>query len=163
MKKAFLAALSFAMATIILFGFAGCTEVELETKTVNGITLSVPDDYQEFKDTNGYMVAGSTDSSITISAPVDVTEKTDWTEESLKELYEDTYSNIVFRSITKDVKIDGGTAIYVSFTGINKDKIEFDVRLIIIYTEDNKMYANYVMFKVGSDCSTAKYADDIMK
>ncbi|MEG0277007.1 MAG: hypothetical protein RR630_08250 [Coprobacillus sp.] len=168
MKKVFSIVLSLLMISILLIGCGSekeeTNEVKLVTKTVNKVSISVPSDYSEFKDTDGFMAASGPNASITISPVVEAVDPSMWTEESLRELYADKYSEIVFKNIIRDVKVEGGSAIYVIFTSTAKEGgTKFDTRLVLLYTEENTMYSNYVAFKDGADCSTAKFADEIMK
>lgn len=145
-------------------GLSGCSGPTLQTRTVNGLSIRVPSDYSPFKDAGGYLLGEGPNGSISISPPTEMDmAATDWTEEALIALYSESYSNVKFRSFSNNNKIQGGMAVYGDFTATTSDNKDVDVRVAILHTDDGKLYANYILFLQGANCSTAKYADEILK
>ena len=162
---------SVGIASMMLLGLAGCSDdvsdVTLQTKTVNGVSLSVPSDFGEFTSSEGYMVASGPNASLTISpATADDSTPADWTEQTIREALQSEYSSMTFKSVTKGKAPNGEQAVYASFTAKSSDTTDstvYEVRLVMLFTDKGQLYINFIMFTEGDNSSTAKFADDIMK
>lgn len=166
MKKSLSKLLLLVTITTMLFCLVGCSGVvKLKTRIISGLTLKVPSDYEDFEVKEGFMVAAGPNASITLS-PVTSSgglAASWWTENNLKDMYNDVYTNIEIKSIKNDSKVDDRPAVYAEFLATDKNGDNFNVHLIVLYKDEGLLHINYVMFKQGEDCSTSQYIDEIVE
>ena len=163
MRKKVMRTLLIVMLACVALGLTGCLEAKLEKKTVGEYTLSVPDDYDDFSVKEGYNVAGGPGGSITIQELTEAdTAIGDWTEEAIQALLEQSYENLKIESVKNDKTKSGAEGVYVKFTGKSNGD-DWNVNMLILFTDDSQFSVSYVMNKKGEDCSTATFADDIIK
>lgn len=151
---------------LMLLGMSGCSqEVELKEQNINGVTLDVPSDYKKFKDENGLMVGTAPNASITVSplASTGGLKSSWWTKETLTNMYKNTYSDIVIKSIKSDVKKDNLPSIYANFTGKDKNGDNLDIHMVILYKNQKESLINYVMITLKDECSTSQFINEIIK
>lgn len=167
MKKIITALISVAMAAAMLLSLGGCGDSTLVTKTSNGISLSVPSDYEEFKsNSSGYTAAGP-DASITIGNPINVQTGTsaDITQELIESQFSQKYTDFNITEFDNNYAIDGGTSVFIKYTGKAVSTGDnLDAYYLIFFASDNNAYHCFITYKSDStSCSTAKYAMDIIK
>lgn len=165
MKKFKKYALCFTMVGAMMLGLAGCgADPTLETKTVKDLTMSVPSDYGDFEEKDGLSVAAGPNASITVSGPLETElQMEELSEEVIQAIYKNSYREVEFKSFDNAIQLDKGVAMNAHFIGTTVNDKKMDTRLIVINTDDGKTYTVFIMFKNGEDCSTSKFADDMMK
>ncbi len=139
MKKSISLLLSTLMVFTMVFGLTGCgeKEVTLVNKTVNALSFDTPDDFGEFAETQGVMIATNEDStaSITVSTIGDAQgyAVTDWTEESYKQAAIPNFTDVKFLEFNTNATVDDMPALYAHFTAKNSKGVEFENYSYIIY------------------------------
>jgi len=139
MKKTSKIFLSFIMAATVILGVTGCSEekVSLTNKTIHGVSIDIPDDFKDFTEKDGAMMATNEDSTASISispvedindVPVEV-----WTEESFEEAMLSAYSESKLLEFKSNTKISGLTTIYTHYTVKNANDVDTEAYTYIIY------------------------------
>lgn len=163
MKKSSKIVLSFLMAATVIFGFTGCGEkkVTFTNKTVNGISLDVPDDFKAFEEKNGTLVASNEDStaSIGISKATEAEGLTveDWTEDSYKETILTNYEDVKLVEFKNDVKISGKAVVYAYYTAKNDNGVDVEVYNYLIFSkgQDDSQTFQVITLAYNKDAKTS--------
>lgn len=175
MKKSITTVLSFLMVLTMIFGLAGCGEenaspsggkkVTLTSKTVNGLSFDVPDDFGDFAETQGVMLATNEEStaSIVVSGELDMMGRRP--EDISKEYYTQSvipnYTDVNFLEFKTDVAISYSTAVHAHFTAKSASGLEVEsyAYLIYLHVDDGDGMMQSVMFSFTKDADNSLKAN----
>jgi hypothetical protein len=183
MKKSSTIVLSLLMALTMIFGLTGCGEeessssgknesslsgeekVKLSTKTVNGLSFDVPDDFGDFAETQGVMLSTNEEStaSIVVSGELDMMGRRP--EDISKEYYTQTvipnYTDVNFLEFKTDVTISYSTAVHTHFTAKSASGLEVESYTYLIYlpVDDGDGTMQSVMFSFTKDAENSLKAN----
>ena len=159
------------MVLTVLLGLTGCGEekagekVTLSSKTVNGLSFDVPDDFKDFTETQSVMLSTNEKStaSIVVSGELDLMGIRP--EDVSKEYYTQTiipnYTDVNFIEFKTDVVVSHTTAVYAHFTTKKADGLEVEAHAYLIYLPvddgDGKMQS--VMFSFTKDTESSLEAN----
>jgi len=143
MKKLSITVLSLLMTLIMIFSLTGCSEekVTLTNKTVSGLSFDVPDDFSEFAENQGTMIATNKEStaSIGVSVAGDASgyPAADWTQESYIQSVLANYSDVNIIEFDANATVSGSTAVYAHYIVKDSDGSEREAYNYIIYLPEN--------------------------
>lgn len=163
MKKSSTIVLSLLMALTMVFGLTGCVEEEitLTNKTIYGLSFDVPDDFGDFEEKQGVMIASNAEStaSIAVSGVGDAQGYAleDWTKESYTQATLPNYTDVNFIEFKTNATISGSTALYAHFTAKNSSGVELETYNYLIYlpVEDGNPMFQSITFSMGKDADTS--------
>ena len=163
-KHIFSAFVVFAMVVSL----TACGEdVTLESRSVNGITLSVPSDFNAFADNNGMQMATDENSTATIviSAKGDAQgiKASDYNQDSYQQAYLGSYSDVSIEKFDNNAELDGNTTLLAQIKGTNDAGIKVVVYNYITFFEDGTCQSISLSFSADNDSSLKTNIDNITK
>ena len=167
MKKRFTHIICMLMVFIMAFNFTACGSVELESKTIKGVTLNIPSDFGEFKESDGISTATDEDSTcaIVISEKGDAQgiKPTDYEEDTYEQAYMGTYTDTSFVKFDNKAKIDGNPTLFAQFKGTNSKNVKLVVYSYIIFFDDGNCQSISFSYADKRDTSLEENIDSITK
>ncbi len=160
--------LAFALAIMVPLSLAACgeTEVALETKTVNGVSMSVPGDFGSFADHDGAQMALNEDKTcvITVGGPLDgggfAPSNVD--EDSfLQSMYTGT-EGVEVLSYDNTADCNGTPAVICSFATKNSSGIDLTSYAVMLFLEDGTVQPLSFSFSTGTDSALESNIDTVI-
>lgn len=116
-------------------------EANFVTMKFGDITMSVPDVFNPVSENQGVFVSGGPNASITVTPATEIDLlPSEWDEslaaESLDMLYGSTYTDIELSVFEGDVNMNGNTAVYMGFYGVNAQGVDRLVQVVRLYNSD---------------------------
>ena len=120
---------------------AGDTEAKFVSKTFGYISMSVPDVFKAVEEKDGMYVSSGPDASIVVLPNMEVELlPSEWdeslAEEALELYYGTTYTDLALAAYEGDVNMNGNTAVYYAFNGVNAEGKERLVQVVRLYNAD---------------------------
>lgn len=158
---------SVLMVLVMAVSLTACGEVTLESRTVNGVTLSVPDDFGEFKASGGVQMATDEDAT----AAVAVSEKADaqgfkaadYDQDTYQQAYMSAYKDVTFEKFDNNAQFDGKSALDVKFKATTEKGVKVTVYNYIVFFEDGTCQSVSLNYSDGSDSSMETSIDNVIK
>lgn len=142
-------------------------EVTLESRSVSGITLNVPSDFNAFTDNGEMQIATNEDSTATIviSAKGDAQgiKASDYDQDSYQQAYLGTYSDVSFEKFNNSAELDGKSALFAQFKGTTEKDVKAVSYNYIIFFEDGTCQSIFLSFSDDADTSLKTNIDSITK
>lgn len=118
-------------------------EANFVSMTFGDITMSVPDVFGAVEEQGDYYVSSGPNASITVTKATEVDiAASEWNEDLAKEavkMYSSTYTNIELGAFEGDVDMNGSTAVYYGFNGVNADGVDRLIQIVRLYNADQTM------------------------
>lgn len=157
---------SVLMVFAMVIGLTACG-VELESRTTSGVTLSVPSDFNEFKDQSGMQIATDEDSTetIIISAKGDGQgiKASDYDQDTYQQAYLGAYKDVSFEKFDNAATVDGKTAIYAHVKATNDKDVKFVMHNYIIFFDDGNCQTVSLGYADNGDTSLKSNIDEVLK
>ncbi len=141
--------------------------VELESRTISGVTISVPSDFNEFKDQSGIQTATDEDSTATIliSAKGDAQgiKASDYDQNTYQQAYLGSYKDVSFEKFDNAATLDGKTAIYAQIKATNSKDVKFVMHNYIVFFDDGNCQTVSLGYADDGDTSLKSNIDEVLK
>lgn len=156
MRKVISIAFAFSLVGMMMVGLTGCyEEVTITTRTANGITIDVPSDFGEFKNTNNVMIVTDENSyasiGITVAADSQNTSVTDWTKENYQENALKSLTEVIIIEFDNTAKIGETPTLFIHYTAKNTKEVSVDGYNYLIYLPDGKFQSVTISFDTNSN------------
>lgn len=168
--------LKVGLALVVALGLTACgggdepevkKEVALKTQTINEMTLDVPEDFGEFADANGTMLATdpSKMSSIVISAVADGqgTTPEQFTEEAFKAGNLTTFTDVEMLEYSNDTEFAGVPVVIAHFNAKNSKGAAIEMYNYVFFFEGGALQTVAFSFSRDADSSLKTNIDQVLE
>ncbi len=163
MKKIIVLILAMTIAsTLVACGGNSGKEVKFVTMTFGDITMSVPNVFNAVKLEQEFYVSGGPNASITVSPAMEIDLLPSEWDESVAEgileaLYGSTYTDLELGAFEGNVDMNGNTAVYMAFYGINSSGVDRLLQVVRLYNMDkNELYIITLMHSADDEFFTTE-------
>lgn len=159
---------SVVMVLAMVVSLTACgEEITLESRTVNGVTLSVPGDFGEFAANGAVQMAADEDSTagIAVSEKADAQGFTasDYDQDTYQQAYTTNYTDVTFETFDNSSELDGNSALYVKFNATTSNDVKLTIYSYIVFFEDGTCQSVALDYTVDADTSLETNIDSVLK